>query len=445
MALDFLILYEHIVRELDCDALLMAELRRRGYSVELFQLMDRKKLKYFFWKKPKVIVTSAMYDNETLNSFVYNNVGKLDKVVNLHWEEVLSREQEESNFYNLNENAAKCTHICWGTAARDRIVRNGVPQKNAVVTGAIHLDFFLPQFDRLFRTREELAGQFHLDPDKKWFCYISSFSCAQMDDKEIEELNAMTDLDFTGFKAVGNRSMRVTLDWFDRLLDEHPEIELIYRPHPSEWDSPPLEAMREKHPSFHVITDYTVKQWVRVCDLIGTWMSTSIAEIYYAGKSCVVIRPEPLYDDYDPVIYEGVDAADSYEKLNAYLASPDDSFPIDVERLKQHYDVIEGYPSYRRICDLLEEVYKNPPRDYPFSEGYRPHFNLIKFIALWVFSVMRFLHIDPHWFDFLGKKLTDTVERMINYNKKARVSPDDLEKLIASMSSCLADDESLHD
>ena len=176
MALDFLILYEHIVRELDCDALLMAELRRRGYSVELFQLMDRKKIKYFFWKKPKVIVTSAMYDNETLNSFVYNNVGKVDRVVNLHWEEVLSREQEESNFYNLNENAAKCVHVCWGKAAKDRIVKNGVPEKNAVITGAIHLDFFLPQFASLFKTKEQLADEFGLDKNKKWFCYISFLS-----------------------------------------------------------------------------------------------------------------------------------------------------------------------------------------------------------------------------------------------------------------------------
>ena len=190
MALDFLILYEHIVRELDCDALLMAELERRGYSVELFQLMDRKKLRYFFCKKPKVIVTSAMYNNETLNSFVYNNVGKVDRVVNLHWEEVLSREQEESDFYNLNENAAKCTHICWGNAARDRIVKNGVPAGNAVVTGALHLDFFLPQFESLMKTREQLAEEFSIDPAHKWLCYISSFSCAQMDDKEIAELNA---------------------------------------------------------------------------------------------------------------------------------------------------------------------------------------------------------------------------------------------------------------
>ena len=437
MALDFLILYEHIVRELDCDALLMAELRRRGYSVELFQLMDRKKLRYFFRKKPRVIVTSAMYDNETLNSFVYNNVGKVDRVVNLHWEEVLSREQEESDFYNLNENAAKCVHICWGKAAKDRIVKNGVPEKNAVITGAIHLDFFLPQFASLFKTKEELAEEFGLDKNKKWFCYISSFSCAQMDDKEIEELNDMTNLDFTGFKAVGNRSMRVTLDWFDRLLNEHPEIELIYRPHPSEWDSPPLAEMRAKHPNFHVITNYTVKQWIKVSDLLGTWLSTSIAEIYYAGKNCVVIRPERLYDDYDPVTYEGCNAADSYEKLNEYVTNPTMEFPIDVPLLKSHYDVIDGYPSYMRICDLLEEVYKDPPRDHPFSEGYKPHFNFIKFIALWVFSVMRFLHINPHWFDFLGKKLTDTTERMINYHAKAHVDPDDLEKLIGQMSECI--------
>ena len=150
-----------------------------------------------------------------------------------------------------------------------------------------------------------------------------------------------------------------------------------------------------------------------------------------------MVRPEPLYDDYDPVTYEGVNAADSYEKLVAYLADETMPFPIDEQRLRSHYDVIEGYPTYMRICDLLEEIYKNPPRDYPFSEGYKPHFNAVKFIALWVFSVMRTLHIDPHWFDFLGRKLTDTVERMINYNLKARVSKKDLRALVDRIKACI--------
>ena len=47
MALDYLILYEHIVREYDSLMLLKAELERRGRTVEIRQLLDRKKLKYF--------------------------------------------------------------------------------------------------------------------------------------------------------------------------------------------------------------------------------------------------------------------------------------------------------------------------------------------------------------------------------------------------------------
>lgn len=432
MGLDFLFLYEHIVREFENDALIMAELERRGYSVALHQLMDRKKLKYYFWKKPKVIVPSAMYDNETLNSFVYNNVGKLDKVVNLHWEQVLSREQEESEFYSFTENARKCTHICWGEKAKERIVRKGVPENNAVVTGAVQLDFLYPMFDGYFKSRDELAAEFSLDTSKRWLCYVSSFSCAFMDDKEVEELNAMTDLDFAGFKAVGARSMEVTLEWFDRLLSEpgYQDAELIYRPHPCEWQSPPLAEMKKKHKNFHVISDYSVKQWVKCSNTILTWMSTSIAEIYLAKKSCVVVRPEPLFDDYDPVTFAGVNAADSYEKLKTALDTSETPFPIDEGELKSHYDVDYDYPAYMRICDLLEWTIKNPPRDYPFSEGYTPRFNLLKFVALFVFKALNTLCVDPNWFFFLGKKTAADVKRYMGYYSKARLSRGQVRKKI---------------
>ncbi len=436
MGLDFLILYEHIVREFDCDALLMAELRRRGYTVELAQLMQPKKLKYFFWKKPKVIVPSAMYDNETLNSFVYNNVGKLDKVVNLHWEEVLSREQEESAFYSLTQNAAKCTHICWGEAAKERITRT-VPENNAVITGAMQLDFLLPKFNGYFLSREQLAEEFHLDPAKRWLCYVSSFSAAWMDDKEIAELDAMTSLNFDGFRVVGLRSMTKTLEWFDRYLSEHPDEILIYRPHPSEWRSPPLGEMEKKHANFRVISDYSVKQWVKACDMIMTWMSTSIAEIYFGGKGAIVIRPEPLYDDYDPVFYEGVDAVDSYGRLAEALSKTDAPFPVSEELLRKHYDFREDAPAYVRVADLLEQTLKNEPRDHPFSEGYKPHFNLLKFVSLIGLNWMFTLKIDPQWFKFLPASFRDMTERMMGYIKKGRLPKGALEAKIAELEQYL--------
>ncbi|MEG0833464.1 MAG: hypothetical protein RSE36_04130 [Oscillospiraceae bacterium] len=433
MGLDFLILYEHIVREFENDALIMAELERRGYKSELYQLMDRKKLKYFTWKKPKVIVTSAMYNNETLNSFVYNNVGRLQKAVNLHWEEVLSRQQEESEFYSLTENARKCTHICWGNAARDRIVEKGVPKKNAVVTGAVQLDFLRPQFDGYFKSKQELAEEFSLCADRKWLLYISSFSCAFMDDKEVAELNSMTALDFAGFRDIGVRSMNVTLQWIDRLLCEQPKWEFIYRPHPCEWNSPPLDDMKKKHANFHVIKDYSVKQWVKASEVVSTWMSTSIAEIYFAKKGCIVIRPEPLFDDYDPVTYEGVAAVDTYEKLVCELEKKDIAFPIDEAQMKSHYDCEDDYPAYMRICDLLEDVYKNPLRDLPFSEGYRPRFNVLKFFVLIGLHTMIALHINPKWLRPLSESLASRVERLMGYYTKARLSKKQISEKIKEM------------
>jgi len=439
LGLDFLILYEHIARELENDCLLIAELRRRGYSVELMQLMSRKKLRYFLWKKPRVIIPSAMYDNETLNSFVFNNVGKLNKVINLHWEEVLSREQEDSDFYSLRQNAAKCVHICWGEAAKKRIMSHGVNDLNAVVTGAIQLDFLGEKFRDYSKSKPQLADEFILDPAKNWILYISSFSCASMDDREIEELNAMTDLDFKGFQQIGARSMAVTLDWLDKLLTDRPENILIYRPHPSEWESPPLEALKKKHDNFKVISDGPVREWILSCDDIFIWMSTSVAEVYFAGKKCLVLRPEPLYDDYDPVVYENCDEVSSYEILIERFDDPSKNFPLNEALIESHYSFISNYPSYMRIADLCEDVYKNNPRGLPFSDGYIPRFSLLKLAALAGLNLMATLRIKPEWFaPVFGKRFTGYAARLIGYIEKSRVKRGAVEAKITELGGFLA-------
>ena len=102
MALDFLILYEHTVREYESDLLLKLELERRGYTAEIRQLLDPKHLRLFGKDKPEVLVASCMYDNEAINSHVYNNIGRCNKIVNLHWEQMLSDTQEEGDWFNMS-------------------------------------------------------------------------------------------------------------------------------------------------------------------------------------------------------------------------------------------------------------------------------------------------------------------------------------------------------
>ena len=50
-------------------------------------------------------------------------------------------------------------------------------------------------------------------------------------------------------------------------------------------------------------------------DSISIWMSTAVAEVYMAGKSCHILRPVPIEHEYDPVIYKDAHYVTSYRSL----------------------------------------------------------------------------------------------------------------------------------
>lgn len=420
MGLDFLILYEHTVREYESDLLLKLELERRGYTAEIRQLLDRKKLKYFAWKKPRVLVSSCMYDNEAINSHVYNNVGRLNRIVNLHWEQMLSDTQEQGDWFNMSGNAKKCVQTCWGGRTAARLTAHGMQAKNCPVTGAVMMDFLRPEFRGYYKDKTALCAEFGLDPAKQLHLYISSFGYASMTDREVRELSEMAGTDFTGFAATNRASMTETLRWFDRYLAAHPEVELVYRRHPSEWNSPALAELAAKRPNFHVIFERGVKDWIVAADSISIWMSTAIAEVYMAGKSCHILRPQPIEHEYDPVIYAGARYITDYDQFEAAMAQTDPPFPIDRQ-------VIEGYfdpgrrPAYQRMADLLESVYREPPRDAPMGEGFVPRFNWLKFFALWGVHILFALRLRPEKIFFFHKGLADFAQRIYGYVEKAWV------------------------
>ena len=260
MALDFLILYEHTVREYESDLLLKLELERRGYTVRIRQLLDAKDLRLFGKDKPEVLVASCMYDNEAINSHVYNNIGQCNKIVNLHWEQMLSDTQEEGDWFNMNGNAKRCVQTCWGQRTAQRLQAHGMDAKNTPVTGAVMMDFLRPEFKGYFKDKETLCKEFGLDPAKQLHLYISSFGYASMTDQEVAELSKMAGTDFSGFARTNRVSMEKTLAWFDRYLGDHPEVELVYRRHPSEWKCKALDELAAKRPNFHVIFADSVKQ-----------------------------------------------------------------------------------------------------------------------------------------------------------------------------------------
>ena len=428
MSLDFLILYEHPVREYESDLLLKLELERRGYSVEIRQLLDPKRLRYFTYRKPRVLVSSCMYDNEAINSHVYNNVGKLNRIVNLHWEQMLSDTQEEGEWFNMSQNAKKCVQTCWGSRTANRLIAHGMEEKNCPVTGAVMMDFLRPEFSGYYASKEELCKEFGLDSSKHLHLYISSFGYASMSPQEVDELSRMAGTDFSGFANTNQISMRKTLEWFDTYLTQHPEVELVYRRHPSEWNSPELAKLSEKHPNFHVIFAKGVKDWICAADSISIWMSTAIAEVYMANKSCHILRPVPIEHEYDPVIYADAKVIDNYEAFAQAMEEPNPPFPIEKEVIEGYFDPSQR-PAYLRMADLLEQVHREPPRDLPMGESFTPHFNLLKYLALWGVHFLFALRLEPKKVFFFHKGLADFAQRIYGYVAKAHLTPSQIAQM----------------
>ena len=142
-----------------------------------------------------------------------------------------------------------------------------------------------------------------------------------------------------------------------------------------------------------------------------------------AGKSCHILRPVPIEHEYDPVIYKDAHYVTRYDEFAAAMAEPEPPFPIAKDVIEGYFDPSET-PAYKRMADLLEDVYKNPPRDEPMGNGFTPHFNKLKFCAL---AGVHFLYRrgwEPKKLFAFCPPLANFAQRIYGYVDKAHVTPE---------------------
>ena len=341
-------------RELDNALLLKEELLRRGYAVSVMSKTEELRDTV-----TDILVTPNCYIKPDYEYYRYRFNCPSGMLVNLQYEQVISPIEEDNALYSLDPTTKRITHICWGRHTVDRLTGKGVPAGNLPVTGAIQLDTTRTQFNSCWKSREEIAGEFGLDPEKKWILYISSFATSSGGLINMVQKYTHTEDNVERFSRITDQAQKETLDWFDRFLSapENRTYTVIYRPHPVELSSPLVQAMKEKYPeSFRVIQDYEIKQWLRVADLPCTWMSTAIAESYFSGKNCLVLRPCEIPQDVDCVLYRNVRAAETYEEFRKAVEQyrPETAyFPIDRDLIEYYYDFAPE-PAYGKIADVID-------------------------------------------------------------------------------------------
>lgn len=359
--LDFLIFYEILNREIENISILKYELQKRGYSCKIMAFDGIEYFKYYLLHiQAKVIIVPWLRtDTNILNFLPFAE--KPYKIVDLQWEQIGNESARESNIDILSQNAKKIHHLCWGTFSKYNMINKGCLSNKLPITGAIHQDFGREVFQGYYLSREYLANKYALDISKKWILYVSSFGIAY-GGLDISELTKKYGQYYADWYELTVKSQKATLRWIERFLKEV-DCEFIYRPHPTEKASNDIFRLDDKFNDFHIITDYSVKQWGKVCDKVNLWISTSNAELTSINVSYNIVRPIHIPRDKEMDSMIGEYYVTSYEEFKRRNTKEiEDERFIDekrAERLNYFYDYDPTKAAYRRIADYLESVYSN--------------------------------------------------------------------------------------
>lgn len=430
--IDFLIFYEVKKREFECIVLLGHELKKRGYTVEyvsFYQLNDFKLRKKFF-NKVKVAVMPSLYHDNELIRYVYAFAGQVKQIVNLRWEQVYTKEVERDvNSYTMPKGVVQeAIHCNWGKKPQEMLLAAGITLDKLPITGPMHMDLVHSNFDKLYLTKDELYEKYSISKDKKCILFISSYALATQTERQIEQyINEIGSEKREHIKKrIDNmrRSYCATLEWLGAYVEAN-DCTVIYRPHPAENRTMELEMLDSKS-NIYIIGEENVKQWIKCCDLVYTWVSTSIAEAYFANKKCAILRPLPLDDNIDMSIYDNARfITEKTEFINSYYDVQDKMY-IDGKVIEDYYEQNEGCFSYIRTANVLEQVLKQDV-SFPWEKlSSKIKKQMIKLtIHLWLFKPYRFLLKIMGVLKKIGIKLpsflNSRVENMMKEQNNGRI------------------------
>ena len=358
---DFLLMYEHKVRELDNLCLLKYELDKRGYRTKIlyannFDLIEARTVMY----RTKVLVIGYCYTSSSIRDYASYRI-KFDKVINLQWEQVTTNEQEKDSgsFRNLSGLAKEIVHISWGEKNQKRLIEKaGVAPRNVKVTGNITMDLLRPEFRGFYFPREEICRRYDLPEEKKLCLFIAGFKYVEVSAEAKRATIARFGEGRRHYLEVAEKEQLTILQWFRQFLEENKDCVIVYRPHPGD-PSPRAEKLAQEYENFRVISELSVKQWIAVSDLVYAWNSTAILEAFFAGKNPIYLCPYPIPEDKDHPLLMEMNKVEDYETFRKTVSGEVLDIGLTKEMVNPFYLVDEKRASYLKIADAFEEVYRD--------------------------------------------------------------------------------------
>lgn len=426
---DFLLMYEHKVREFDSLCLLKYELDKRGYKTKILYINDWDLLQsYHTVYTTKVLVIGYCYTSSSIRDYASYRI-KFDKVVNLQWEQVIDKEQEDDSksFRNLTGLAKEIVHISWGEKNYERLVRKaGVAPENIKITGNITMDLLRPEFHGFYLPRRQVCEKYHLDDNKKICLFIAGFKYIEASKRDRENNIKRFGEGRRRYLEIAEKEQLTLLQWFERFLQERGDVQIVYRPHPG-TTSPRAEELAKRYDNFVVISELSVKQWIVIGDIICAWDSTAIFEAFFAGVNPYFLCPYPIPEQQSHSLFAKMNKIENYAAFYGIMTGEDVELGLTKEMVNPYYLVDEKTASYLKVCDALEEVYADARYNWTPRQRkqYRALYTFKEKAAIFL-AKCRMLHLLYLWmlehisFGFLQERRAWLEKRSVTEQEKWR-------------------------
>lgn len=359
--LDFLLIYEHKVRELENLCLMKYELDRRGYKTKIVYVDDAKNASA---DTPiyhaKVLCTMACYDNATLRWHAKHFV-KFDKVIDLQWENIVyvKDEQRETAYKNYRGIGKDVVHVSWGKQNVRRLLDVAhLDPKKVKLTGHVGMDFLRAPLNRYYLSREEVFAKYDIPMDKKVLLFASPYYGDCLTEDYIKNMCDNFGEDWVDYYDFMCKSQKIVLEWFEKICQECKDAYVVYRPHPGH-PSEMAEKLANKYSNFRLISAESVKQWIIVCDKVYTGNSSVVVEAFFAKKMCQLLFPLQTTAGFELQLITDSDKIVTYDEFYKSVVSDEEVFPTPDSSIENIYLIDWETPNYVKFANMAEEVLKD--------------------------------------------------------------------------------------
>lgn len=193
-------------------------------------------------------------------------------------------------------------HIAWGENFKKYLIESGVSRENIVITGKLEIYFLKKLKDNIGDVKIKLSDEFQLSLDRKWvFIPLNDGTAFMSEDRIKTEIQRKVRMPESLIShRVAKKQVYLLLEYIDKYLKHHEDVEIIIRPHPGVSVDDYISLIKrigiEASSKLHFIREYSVKEWLCCSNTcISNW-STVILDASAVDLPTYVFQPEPLPD-----------------------------------------------------------------------------------------------------------------------------------------------------